>query len=144
VTEQVNAQHTQAEFLPDITSRRILLVEDEPDIAELLIILLETEGAEVIVFHDAEAALSQIESLLPDILLCNVKLPNHDGDWLVKQLRLHSNPSLQHLPAIAITSHTRDVASYQTLNAGFDRFIPKIDRLHEIVQEIVDLLSTHH
>lgn len=144
MTEQVNTQHTKSNSLPDISSIRILLVEDEPDIADLLIFLLESEGAEVILFHNAEAALAQIESLHPDILLCNVKLPYHNGDWLVKQLRSHSNPLLQHMPAIAITSYTRDIARFETLNAGFDRFIPKIERLNEIVSEIVDLLFTHH
>jgi CheY-like chemotaxis protein len=45
VTEQVNNQHTKSNSLPDISSTRILLVEDEPDIAVLLIFLLESEGA---------------------------------------------------------------------------------------------------
>jgi DNA-binding response OmpR family regulator len=136
-------QHTKSNSLQPIAGTRILLVEDEPDIMQLLIIILEAAGAEVVSFIDAEQALEEIESLHPDMLLCNVKLPVHDGDWLVKQLRSHSSPFLQHLPAIAITSHTREVANFQTLNAGFDRFIPKIDKLNEIVNEIVDLLSTH-
>jgi DNA-binding response OmpR family regulator len=143
VTKQVNAQHIQSSFLPDISFRRILLVEDEPDIAELLILLLSDEGAEVITFHDAETALAQIESLRPDILLCNVKLPHHDGHWLIKQLRLHSCPFLQHLPAIAITSYTRDFPMSLALNAGFDRYLSKIEDLDEIVSEIFELLSHH-
>jgi CheY-like chemotaxis protein len=143
VTKQVNAQHTHSSFLPDISSRRILLVEDEPDIADLLILVLEAEGAEVITFHDAETALAQIESLRPDILLCNVKLPHHDGHWLVKQLRLHSCSFLQHLPAIAITSYTRDFPMSLALNAGFDRCLSKIEDLDEIVSEIFELLSHH-
>lgn len=136
----MSAQHTQSNYLQPIAGKRVLLVEDEPDIAHLLIFLLEAGGAEVLAFTDAEQALAQIESLQPDVLLCNMKLPEHDGDWLIQQLRLHSNPFLQQLPAIAITSYTREVANFKALNAGFDRFIPKIDRLNDIVTEIVDLL----
>jgi CheY-like chemotaxis protein len=139
----MSEQNTQLNSLQPISGTRILLVEDEPDITQLLIILLEAAGAEVVSFIEAEQALDEIESLQPDVLLCNVKLPDHNGDWLVKQLRSHPSPLLQNLPAIAITSYTREVANFQTLNAGFDRFIPKIDKLNEIVGEIVDLLSTH-
>ncbi|BCL36092.1 response regulator [Nostoc sp. MS1] len=141
MTKQVKAQQAQLDLLPDITSIRILLVEDEPDIADLLMVLLEAEGAEVITFNNAEAALAQLESLQPDILLCNVKLPHHDGNWLVKQLRLHSCPFIQHLPAIAITSYTRDFPMSLALNAGFDRCLSKIENLDDIVGEIFKLIS---
>ncbi len=118
------------------------MVEDEPDIAELLIFILKTAGAEVMAFIDAEAALSMLEFCHPDILLSNIKLPAHDGDWLIKQIRVHSSSLLRQLPAIAITSYTREVSSRMALDAGFDRFLVKFESPETIVAEIVHLLST--
>ena len=102
---------------------------------------LLTAGAEVMALIDAEAALAMLESFHPDILLCNVKLPHNDGNWLIKQIRGHSSSLIRQLPAIAITSYTREVSSHKALNAGFDRFLVKLESPEEIVSEIVHLLS---
>ncbi|MHC5734336.1 response regulator [Nostoc sp.] len=142
-TDQKMNQETELNSIQPLVGTRILLVEDEPDIADLLIFILEEAGAEVMALTDAEAALTLVESLHPDILVSNVKLPEHDGNWLIEQIRVHSRPFLRELPAIAITSYTREVSSYKALNAGFDRFLVKLESPEEIVDEIVHLLSTY-
>ncbi|MEH2069002.1 MAG: response regulator [Nostoc sp.] len=141
-TEQKFNQETKLNLLQQLSGIAILLVEDEPEIADLLIFILETAGAQVRVLSDAEAAFALIESLHPDVLLCNIKLPVRDGNWLIEQIRVHSNPSLRELPAIAITSYTREVSSHKALNAGFDRFLVKLESPEEIVDEIAHLLSS--
>ncbi|MEH1940066.1 MAG: response regulator [Nostoc sp.] len=141
-TEQKINHETELNSIQQLAGTLILLVEDEPDIADLLTFILEAAGAEVIALTDAEAALDLIESLHPDILLCNVKLPDRDGNWLIEQIRVHSCSSLRQLPAIAITSYTREVSSYKALNAGFNRFLVKLESPDEIVGEIVRLLYT--
>ena len=140
-TDQKINQETELNSLQHLIGTTILLVEDEPDIADLLIFILETAGAEVMTLSNAETALDLVESLHPDILLCNMKLPARDGNWLIEQIRVHSCPSIRELPAIAITSYTREVSSYKALNAGFDRFLVKLESPEEIVDEIVHLLS---
>ena len=141
-TDQKINQETESNSLQHLIGTLILLVEDEPDIADLLTFVLEADGAKVIALSDAEAALALVESLHPDILLCNVKLPDHDGNWLIEQIRVHSCSSLRQLPAIAITSYTREVSINKALNAGFNRFLVKLESPEEIVAEIVHLLST--
>ncbi|MEH2375723.1 response regulator [Nostoc sp.] len=141
-TDQKINQETELNSLQQLVGTLILLVEDEPDIADLLIFILETAGAEVMALTDAEAALALVESLHPDILVSNIKLPHHDGNWLIEQIRVHSTPSIRELPAIAITSYTREVSSHKALNAGFNRFLVKLESPEEIVDEIVHLLST--
>ncbi|WP_375471911.1 response regulator [uncultured Nostoc sp.] len=140
-TDQKINQETELNSLQHLIGTTILLVEDEPDIADLLTFILETAGAEVMTLSNAETALDLVESLHPDILLCNMKLPARDGNWLIEQIRVHSCPSIRELPAIAITSYTREVSSYKALNAGFDRFLVKLESPEEIVDEIVHLLS---
>ncbi|MEH2128037.1 response regulator [Nostoc sp.] len=142
-TDQKINQETELNSLQQLVGTLILLVEDEPDIADLLTFILEAAGAEVMALSYAEEALILVESLHPDILLCNMKLPEHDGNWLIEQIRVNSCPSIRELPAIAITSYTREVSSYKALNAGFDRFLVKLESPEEIVDEIVHLLSTN-
>ncbi|MFN6502244.1 MAG: response regulator [Nostoc sp. DedQUE01] len=141
-TDRTTNQETELNSLQKLLRIRILLVEDEPEIADLLTFILEAAGAEVIALTDAEAALALIETLNPDLLLCNMKLPNHDGNWLIEQIRVHSCPSLRHLPAIAITSYTREVSRHKALSAGFDQFMVKLESPDEIVHQIVHLLSS--
>ncbi len=140
-TDQKINRETELDSLQHLIGILILLVEDEPDIADLLTFILEAAGAEVRALTDAEAALDLVESLHPDILLCNVKLPQHDGNWLIKQIRVHSCPSIRQLPAIAITSYTREVSSHKALNSGFNRFLVKLESPEKIVDEIAQLLS---
>ena len=90
-TDQTSNPESEFNSLQRLVKIRILLVEDEPDITELLIFILETAGAEVMALIDAEAALAMLQLFHPDILLCNVKLPDNDGNWLIKQIRGHSN-----------------------------------------------------
>lgn len=120
---------------------RILLVEDEPDIAALLMFILEAAGAEVTTLKYAEIALKQLESRCPDVLLCDVKLPFADGCWLIRQIRTHEYAALRELPAIAITSYPRDVSEYEALKAGFDRFLVKFES--SIGDNILYLLSNY-
>lgn len=142
VKDQMSLRESESNSLECLAGIRILLVEDEPDIAELLIVILEAAGAEVMAFINAEAALDSLESLHPDILLCNAMLPHHHGNWLIEQIRGHSSPYIRQLPAIAITSYTREFSISQALNAGFDRFLVKLESLEEIEGVIVELLST--
>ncbi|MEH2200406.1 response regulator [Nostoc sp.] len=141
-TDQMNNGESKLNSHQHLVGIRILLVEDEPDIAELLIFILETAGAEVMALMDAEAALSMLELFHPDLLLSNVKLPDRDGNWLIEQIRVHSSSFLRQLPAIAITSYTREVSSRKSLDAGFDRFLVKLESPESIVDEVVQLLSS--
>src|SRR5689334_8445222 len=108
---------------PQLEGIQILLVEDEPDIAELFTFVLQEEGAEVIYTTSAAEALLVLEHQQPDILICNIKLPDHNGDWLIQQVR--QSGFNRAIPAIAVTSYTREVAADSMLNAGFQGFLPK-------------------
>ncbi len=116
-----------------------MLVEDEPDIAELLSFILQGFGAEVIEVHSAEAAWNLLTQSQPDILICNIRLPDHDGSWLVKQVRQREVEHEERLPAIAVTSYTREVGQAYALSAGFQQFMQKPLDPYQLVAEVVAL-----
>lgn len=121
----------------------VLLVEDEPDIAELFTFILEEYGAEVILVNSAVEALSKLGQRRPDILVSNVRLPEEDGRWLIEQIR-HLDEVWSELPAIAVTSYTREVDAEGALQSGFQHFMPKPLDPDELVQEILKLVGRNH
>lgn len=120
---------------------QILLVEDEPDIADLLLFVLESAGSTVSHCTDAETALSILESCAPDLLVSNIRLSRRDGLWLIQQVRNHSCPEIRQLPAVGVTSYNREVYASHVLAAGFDRFLFKLDSPHILIETISALVA---
>lgn len=106
---------------------QVLLVEDEADIASLLIFVLQEAGATVTLCESAETALSVLEVVRPNILVSNIRLPQQDGAWLIRQIHNHPRPDVQQIPLIAVTSYTREFAASQAILSGFDFFLPKLE-----------------
>lgn len=119
----------------------ILLVEDELEVAYLLIYLLENLGATVLRAFSATEALEILEQQQPELLICDLRLPDASGLWLIQQIRSRGiSPTV--LPAIAITSYARDFDQQTALNAGFQRYLPKPIDPNELAREI--LYCTQH
>ncbi len=129
----------QQDLLKDI---HILLVEDEPDVADLLVFVLQTAGAIVRKCSSAETALPLLESFRPDLLISNIQLLSHDGNWLIQQIRNHPCPELRHLPALGVTSYPREVSADRALASGFDCFLSKLDSPHTLVEVISNIVMS--
>lgn len=120
---------------------QILLVEDEPDMAELLMFILRLSGAEITHVTHVYQALEEIEYHCPDVLICNVRLPDLDGDRLIEQIRAQESEQLQKLPAIAITSFTREVSTQKMLAAGFHGCLHKPIDPDQLIAAILEITS---
>lgn len=120
---------------------RILLVEDEADEAEIFTVMLEGAGAEVILVRYAYQALELLNHFTPNILLCDVRLPDINGDRLIQQIRANETAP-QHLPAIATTVFIRETSGARMLEAGFDRYLTKTYDPEELIGTILALV--HH
>ncbi len=119
---------------------KILLVEDERDVADLLLFIFEGAGAEVVWVTRAAEALVQLHDFQPDVLVCDIRLPDCNGNLLIQAIRRLELNTTQHLPAIAVTSYTREFASEKMLDAGFDRFLSKDFDINQFIAAILDLI----
>jgi len=119
---------------------RVLLVEDEVDVAFLLQFILKNAGAEVIWVRSASKAFAQLQGAQPDVLLCDVKLPDQNGDRLIQQIRQLEMDTSLHLPAIALSSYTREISAERMIQAGFERFLPKDFDAEQLISSILDLI----
>lgn len=127
----------------ELAKLQLLLIEDEPDIAELFVFILEQAGAAVVLAVSAIEGLQKLNTFCPNLLLCNIQLPDHDGIWLLQQIR-SDGITQQQLPAIAVTSYTREICGREALAAGFQSFLPKPFDRDQLVQEVLRLTEEHH
>lgn len=85
---------------------KILVIEDEPAIQDLIVVNLENAGHHVIRAADAESALDIVRNALPDVLLLDWTLPGLPGLELTRQLRLE--PRTRQIPIIMLTARAAD------------------------------------
>ena len=106
---------------------RILAVEDQPDLREMLTLLLEQQGAHVIGCESARQAYAVlISGETFDAALFDISMPDEDGLALVERLRnWESGKAPDHLPVIALTAHVSQDMKRQCEAAGFDHYLPK-------------------
>jgi len=97
----------------------VLVVDDDPDALELLGLLLGREGAEVALADSAKAARDLIRVRQPDVIVCDVGMPEQDGYAFMRQLRASGERAGAFIPALALTGHASAEDSRVALLAGF-------------------------
>lgn len=102
---------------------RILVVEDEPDLAELIAYNLRIEGHEVEIAQDGADALQKIEDERPDLILLDLMMPRLTGQQVAE--RLKQAPSTSSIPIIMLTAMSEETDELQGLKLGADDYITK-------------------
>jgi PAS domain S-box-containing protein len=110
---------------PELAGLRLLIVDDQPAILELLHELLAVCGAEVRTSTNARAALAELQSWRPDLLLSDIAMPGEDGYWLIEQVRALGSAEGGDTPAIALTAYVRMEDRLRVLRAGYNHYVPK-------------------
>jgi CheY-like chemotaxis protein len=113
------------------------VVDDNVDAADMLAMLLDAAGHEVIVEHDSRRALERSRIQCPDVFLLDIGLPEIDGNELARQLR--SQPGSASSILIAVTGYGQEQDKRSTTAAGFDHhFVKPVDtaQLTSLLAEI--------
>jgi len=103
----------------------ILVVDDDPDARELLRLMLEREGAEVALAESAQVARALIRARQPDVIVCDVGMPEEDGYSFMRHLRASGERAGAFIPALALTGHASAEDSRTALLAGFQMHASK-------------------
>jgi len=101
----------------------MLVVEDNPDAAESLLMLLELKGHRVTTAPDGMAALAAMRAQRPDVLLVDIGLPGIDGYEVARRIR--RDPQLGHPLLVALTGYGLEEDRQRALAAGFDQLLVK-------------------
>jgi CheY-like chemotaxis protein len=125
-----------------LTGVRVLLVDDDADIRELMVATLEAADADVTAAGSADEALDVLEQREVDVLLADIAMPERDGYDLIRAVRSTPSPRISRMPAAAVTACARDDERLRALSAGFQLHIPKPVDPEALVKAVVSLVST--
>ncbi len=117
---------------------KILIVEDEPAIRELLALNLRHAGFEPVHAPDAAAARREIDAALPDLVLLDWMLPDMTGVEVARRLRADSRT--RHLPVIMLTARSAESDKLGGFEAGADDYVTKPFSPRELVARVRALL----
>ena len=105
------------------TKKRILVVDDERDLVELIAYNLQRNGYEVLTAPDGQAALDAARRQRPDLIILDLMLPGIDGTEVARQLR--ADPITAHVPVIMLTAKSEEIDVVVGLALGADDYITK-------------------
>lgn len=122
---------------------RLVCIEDEPDMIDLVRLILSREGYEVIGVAGGAKGLETVENLKPDLVLLDLMMPDMDG-WEVYQ-RMKANPNTKHIPVIVVTARAQSIDRVLGLHiAKVDDYITKPFGPAELLTSIERVLASHH
>lgn len=114
---------------------KILVVDDDVNIAELLRIYLDKDGYEVEMAHDGPSALSKFKEFSPDLVLLDIMLPGMDGKQVCREIRKESKT-----PIIMITAKGETFDKVLLLELGADDYIVKPFDTKEVLARVKAVL----
>ncbi|WP_375770022.1 CHASE domain-containing protein [Archangium gephyra] len=122
---------------PSGEGRRVLVVDDNVDAAELLGEVLEMDGHQVTVVHDGTAALERMDASEPEVIFLDIGLPGMDGYEVARRIRERSGGAGPRL--VAVTGYGQASDRQRSREAGFDAHLVKpveLERVRELVEDL--------
>lgn len=121
-----------------MSKKKVLVVDDEENIVELIRMNLESSGYEVIDAYTGMEAITKTNSLIPDLILLDLMLPDIDGLQLCQMLRL--NEQTKDIPIIMITAKSEESDKVKGLYMGADDYITKPFGIRELEARVKTVL----
>ena len=119
--------------------RRVLVVDDEPDVLLLCRVNLEFEGYEVMEAADGVEAMSRVRERRPDVILLDVMMPRMDGWQVLTELK--SDERLRDIPVVMLTAKVQDQDQIRGWSSGASEYITKPFSPLSLSQVLEDVLA---
>ncbi|HEV8639905.1 MAG TPA: response regulator [Methylomirabilota bacterium] len=121
----------------DLTGLHVLVVDDDQDSLDAMQIALQFSGALVTTAPSAKKAFATLSRLTPDVIVCDLKMPEEDGPSFVRELR--RLPPLRSTPVLAVTAYDYLYIQHELHAAGFTGFIRKPISFPDLVRAVAAL-----
>ena len=119
--------------------KRVLLIEDEPNIIEAIRFVLSRAGYVVDTHSDGSTALATIRAKMPDMVILDVMLPNRSGFDILRDLRAEDDMAT--LPVLMLTARGQKKDREMAERYGASRYMTKPFSNAEMISSVADLLS---
>ncbi len=123
-----------------IPKKKILLIEDEPNVSELVKYRLEESNYEVDIAEDGYNALNKVRTFNPDLIILDLMLPKIDGYTVCRLLKF--NDQFRHIPVIMFTARTNPDDERRGMECGADAYVPKPFEPKILLDRIKGLIKT--
>jgi two-component system sensor histidine kinase/response regulator len=120
---------------------KILVIEDDEQVCEMIAEALQTEGYETIQARDGRTGLEAAQKQAPDLVLCDVTMPGMDGYATLRALR--EDPSTAMTPFIFLTGHSEKAGMRQAMELGADDYLAKPVMIPDLVAAIESRLRKY-
>jgi len=119
--------------------QHVLILEDDPAVQTLMRKQLTAHGFKVTIATDGLDGLMKLETMKPDILLCDVMMPNLDGIEFVKAIK--ANTATQKIPVIFLTAKTDPRSMIEGINVGARFYVTKPFQIDDLLAKVRRALS---
>jgi len=119
-------------------SKKVLIVDDEPNIVLSVEFLMRREGHEVVTASDGEEAIDLLASTRPDLMILDVMMPRKNGFEVCAEVR--ADPALSRMPILMLTAKGREAEMKKGISLGADAYITKPFSTHDLVAKVHELL----
>jgi two-component system phosphate regulon response regulator PhoB len=120
--------------VPTTSRLRVLVIEDERDLAEVLTYNLEREGYDAVVAHDGQEGLRKAQTLLPDLILLDIMLPGLSGTEICREVR--AGERTRDIPIIIISARSEETDQVVGFSLGADDYVTKPFNVKVLMQRI--------
>jgi PAS domain S-box-containing protein len=128
------------EKLVSLAGLKILVVDDDSDVRELLTLVLESRGAAVRTVSTTSEAMNSVNSDRPHVLLADLRMPREDGYALIRKLRAQERQRDDpRLPAVAVTAYASGTDREKVIAAGYDWHVAKPIDADSLARTVVRL-----
>jgi DNA-binding response OmpR family regulator len=121
-------------------AKRVLVVDDEPNIVMSLRFLMEREGFQVEVASTGQAAVAALDREPADLVLLDIMMPELDGFEVCQRIR--SNPAWRATKVVMLTAKGRDIERDKGLALGADDYVTKPFSTRDLVCKVKQMLAT--
>lgn len=119
--------------------RKIVIVDDEPNIVMSLEYTFKKNDFEVFIARDGSEALEILNEVVPDVVLLDIMMPKVDGYETLRQIK--ENKKLKHTKVVFLTAKNKVTDIEKGLSLGADKYLTKPFSIKKIVSEITGLIS---
>ena len=120
-------------------SKKILIVDDEPDVASLLNLMLRSKGYETITAGDGQEALEKARHEKPDLIVLDIMLPRLDGYKVARMLKF--DEKFSHIPIIMVTAKIQEKDKKMGAEMGADAYVTKPFDTAALLNKIGEVLA---
>jgi two-component system response regulator VicR len=121
-------------------ANKIMVVDDEPDVVDLVKLVLESDGFSVVTAYSGKEALDRIDQEMPDLVLLDIMMPQMDG-WEVYS-RIRANPGTKDIPVAMLTAKSQSIDKMIGLHVvKVDDYITKPFGRSELLERVKRILK---